>query len=238
MTAMGAAKKDAIYLAAVDVLAAAAEIGKVAPLPSFVDTVRQDMVSLLRQFVSRCRESGIADTETAEARYALVAFIDDRVLASNWVGRSEWMSNPLQYQLFREYVAGENFFARMRALTRRDGPSWALEIYYLCLALGFTGAAGGERGALQPAHEFASATLPRLTGGVNPARIAPHAVPVETLDPMRRAFPIALATVAGCIAVCVLGLVGLHLSLGGAIASARRSLDAAPRVQPPAALRP
>jgi len=49
-------------------------------LSGSASVVRQQMITVLRQFVTRCRDAGIADAETAEARYALVAFIDDRVL--------------------------------------------------------------------------------------------------------------------------------------------------------------
>ncbi len=114
---------DAMYRACADVLAAAAQIGNGWGAPP-APTLRNDMVAHLRQFVSRCRDAGIPDAETAEARYAIVAFIDDRVLKeSAWAGRAEWMNNPLQLQFFREYAAGENFFGRMRALAQRGGPS-------------------------------------------------------------------------------------------------------------------
>ena len=68
-----------------------------------------------------------------------MAFIDERILKSNWLGRAEWMKNPLQLELFGEYTAGENFFTRMRALLNRREWSASLEVYYLCLGLGFHG---------------------------------------------------------------------------------------------------
>jgi len=78
--------RDSMYRASAEALLAAAQIGSGGPLPPS-ETLRQQMTALLRQFVVRCRELQIPDNDTAEARYALVAFIDEQVLKSNWSGR-------------------------------------------------------------------------------------------------------------------------------------------------------
>src|SRR5580658_4425486 len=127
-----------MYMAIAEVLIVASQLGTGSDDPT-PDRLRDELTRLLRQMVAKCRASRIPDGDTAEARYALVAFIDDRILKSNWVGRAEWMKNPLQLQLYREYAAGENFFARMAALLKSARPSAALEVYYLCIALGFMG---------------------------------------------------------------------------------------------------
>jgi len=153
---------DAIYWASAEVLIAATRIGSDQSLPP-ADQLRKELLSHLQQMVLRCRESGVSDTDTAEARYAIVAFIDERILKSTWPGRSEWMNNPLQLQLYREYAAGENFFARMAALLKSERPSAALEVYYLCIALGFMGARGRRPYALG---------TPAAGRGPKPARAA------------------------------------------------------------------
>ncbi len=48
-------------------------------------------------------------------RYALVAFLDEQILKSNWSGRNEWMGQPLQLLLFNQHDAGETFFSRLNA---------------------------------------------------------------------------------------------------------------------------
>jgi type VI secretion system protein ImpK len=214
---------DVIYGASAEVLASAAQIGQVPNAPP--DVVRNEMVGKLRQFVSRCREAGIADTEIAEARYALVAFIDDRVLKSGWTGRQSWMNNPLQLQFFREYTAGENFFGRMRALIHRREPVLALEVYYLCIALGFAGAmqAGGASPGAQAYIEPARSLLLR---GVSADRVAPNAVPNQIYRARRRAFPVVVLAVVGCALVCVFALAGLHLALDSTIRRAKADLTA------------
>ena len=214
---------DAMYRACADVLSAAARIGNGWGAPPAA-TLRNDLIALLKEFVARCRESGIPDAETAEARYALVAFIDDRVLKeSAWAGRAEWMNNPLQLQFFREYAAGENFFGRMRALAQRGGPFLALEAYYLCIALGFVGAAPGGGGAAATRAYAESAKSLLLLDG-RPDRIAPNAIPVERHRPQRKPFPVAITAGVACALACLLGLVGLQLSLGAVIERAAHDL--------------
>jgi type VI secretion system protein ImpK len=228
--------RDAMYRACVDVLAAAAQIGNGWGAPPAA-TLRDNMIALLRQFVTRCREAGIPDAETAEARYAVVAFIDDRVLKeSAWAGRADWMSNPLQLQFFREYAAGENFFGRMRALAQRGGPFWALEAYYLCISLGFVGAAPGSAGTATTPRSYADSVRAQLLFDGSASRIAPNAIPVERHRARRRPFPVAVTAAVACALVCLLGLVGLQLSLGSVIDRAAHDLAAARAPSGPAVL--
>jgi type VI secretion system protein ImpK len=218
---------DAMYRACVDALAAAAQVGNGWGAPP-APTLREEMIAHLRQFVTRCREAGIPDGETAEARYAIVAFIDDRVLKeSAWAGRAEWMNNPLQLQFFREYTAGENFLGRMRALAQRGGPPWALEAYYLCVALGFVGAVSGSGGAPPAARAYAEAVRAQLMSLGSAGRIAPNAIPADRHRPRRRPFPVAVSAALACALVCLLGLVGLQLSLGTVIDRSVRDLASA-----------
>jgi type VI secretion system protein ImpK len=221
---MGAPAFDAMYLASVDALMTAAEVGDGRGLPGS-EAVRQQMVGLLKQLVARSREAGIPDAETAEARYAIVAFIDDRILKSNWPGRAEWQSNPLQLQFFREFTAGENFFARMTALMKRGDPAYALEVYYLCLALGFGGAS--TRGGQNSSQAYLDSARPRVLAGRAPDRIAPNAIPPERHRAHPRPFPIIGATVLVCALMGVLGLMGLQIGLGRVIDRARDATRAA-----------
>jgi type VI secretion system protein ImpK len=202
-----------MYLASVAALSAAAQLAddRVAALPP-ADVLREQMLGHLRDFVARCRAAGIADVEAAEARYALVAFIDDRILKSNWAGRAEWQKSPLQLQFYREFTAGENFYARMGALVQRGGPLFPLECYYSCLALGFAGAQPGAN-APQAARRLLDGARALLLHGHGADRIAPNAVPTDRHDARPRPFPVARAVVVACAVVCALALLGLHASM-------------------------
>jgi type VI secretion system protein ImpK len=231
---MGEPTQEAMYLASVDALTAAAQIGDGRGLAG-AEVVRQQMIGLLRQLVANCREAGIEDAETAEARYAVVAFIDDRILKSGWHGRGEWQSNPLQLQLFREFTAGENFFARMRVLIARGAPVFALEVYYFCLALGFAGAS--KAGSQHSVRHYVDAARAALLRGRSGHRIAPNAIPPERHGAHPRLFPVALVAALACATLCLAGLVGLDFGLAGLIARARAGLPESPRVAAPADIR-
>ncbi|MGA2448613.1 MAG: DotU family type IV/VI secretion system protein [Polyangiaceae bacterium] len=210
---------DIAYLATADALAGVLRIAEPRSLAS-ADVVREQMVGVLREFVSRCREGGVSDQETAEARYALIAFIDDRLLRATWHGRAEWQSQPLQLQYFREFTAGENFFIRMGALIQRGGPLPPLQAYYMCLALGFQGAAPGGRAA----RGLLDAARTTLLRGRITDRVAPNAVPADGIGPRSRPFPVAVLVGVLCVLLCVGGLGMVSVSLTRAIDGVRAAL--------------
>lgn len=212
---------DAIYWASAEVLIAASRLGSDREMPA-PEALRADLLRMLQQMVSRCRQAGITDKEIAEARYAIVAFIDERVLRSNWPGRIEWMNQPLQLQLYNEFAAGENFFIRMRALMQA-GESKALEVYYLCLSLGFVGAAGAAERA-QPMTDGARSRLVRLPAG---APISPHAVPADHYTATMPRRPLVLALVLSCVLVVGFGVGLLRWSLNARLERTERDLAAA-----------
>lgn len=215
---------SAIYWASAEVLMAAVRIGVDRDLPA-PNELRERFTKALQQMVTRCRASGVPEVDIGEAHYALVAFIDERVLKSNWPGRTEWMNSPLQLLIYREFRAGEHFYARMGALLQQaqQAPtSTALEVYYLCLALGFTGAHG-----MQEARSYQDAARGRIASGVPGSSLSPHAVPNDHYALTRTRRPFALAVAAGCVVIVGLGLALLSWSLGSAIASAGAGLATA-----------
>jgi type VI secretion system protein ImpK len=211
---------DAIYWASAEVLVAAARLGSGRDMPP-PQALRQELLRLLQQMVSRCRQAGISDAEIVEARYAVVAFIDERVLRSDWPGRAEWMNQPLQLQLYNEFTAGENFYVRLRALNQA-GTSRALEVYYLCLALGFVGAPGAAQ-QNQPTIEEVRRRLPRSGAS---AALSPHAVPADHFSATKPRRPFVLALVIGCIVVVGLSIGLLRWSLDTRLEATDRDLAA------------
>jgi type VI secretion system protein ImpK len=175
-------------------------------LPSPAE-LRQRLMGVLDRFVSQARGAGLPDADVAEARYALVAFMDDQLLKSDWVGRNEWMDQPLQALLYKEYVAGENFYARMRALLQAPDRIHGLEIYYLCLTMGFSGASGG-RGDSGSKEQFVESARARLAAYFRPSQhLSPHARPVDRAKAQRLAVWPLVLWVIGC-AVIAFGVWG------------------------------
>ncbi|HEX4128853.1 MAG TPA: DotU family type IV/VI secretion system protein [Pirellulales bacterium] len=74
----------------------------------------------------------------ALARYALVAWIDEVLIDAQWQGRDWWNENVMEVDLFNTRLANEQFYVRAKeasSLARRD----ALEVFYICVVLGFRG---------------------------------------------------------------------------------------------------
>jgi type VI secretion system protein ImpK len=79
-----------------------------------------------------------AGDEWELSRYALVSWIDEMLVDTQWEGREWWSNNVLEVKFFNTRLCNERFYTRAlqaSTLTRRD----ALEVYYNCVVLGFRG---------------------------------------------------------------------------------------------------
>jgi type VI secretion system protein ImpK len=83
-----------------------------------------------------------------DTHLAVVAFLDEVVLASEDPARQVWVRLPFAHELLGQPAAGEVFFERLDGLlrTRTDSSklSDVLEVYLFCLVLGFEGKYAGE----------------------------------------------------------------------------------------------
>ena len=101
---------------------------------------RTSIQMMLTKFKKSARRLRISADDTHAAKYAFCALIDEIVLSSHFNIRDEWERQPLQLAFFGDQLAGENFFNKLEEL-RSKGSSHlqALEVYHLCLLLGFQG---------------------------------------------------------------------------------------------------
>ena len=79
-----------------------------------------------------------AGPEWDATKYALVSWIDEVLVDTVWDGRDWWSNNVLEMEYFSTRNCYEQFFVRAQeatTLARRD----ALEVYYVCVVLGFRG---------------------------------------------------------------------------------------------------
>jgi type VI secretion system protein ImpK len=90
--------------------------------------------------------------DVRDTHFAVVAFLDSVILHSKDSVRSEWERRTLQEELFGQSDAGLVFFEKLDQFrSRRDSEQLAdiLEVYLLCLLLGFEGRySGAQRGEL------------------------------------------------------------------------------------------
>jgi type VI secretion system protein ImpK len=125
------------------------------------DSFRAQMKQALRVAEQEGRTRGYGPEDTKQVIFAVVAFLDESVLSCRNPVFADWPRLPLQAELFGHQLAGEVFFQELqKVLNRQDSHEVCdlLEVYYVCLLLGFKGryAAGGAgdlRGIMGAIHE-------------------------------------------------------------------------------------
>ena len=168
-----------------------------------VAALRTHLLGLLDGFSKHPEAQGLPAEEVEEARFALVAFADEMILRTEWEGREEWLRELLQLHLYRTNRAGDEFYEHLERL--RPDQTYAREVYFLCLTLGFEGQYAGqtaERAALmQRNFEFLRTSGRALDLGATQP-LAPPAYQVAILlrgPGGRRLWPV-LAAWAGLVA--------------------------------------
>lgn len=71
------------------------------------------------------------------AKYALVTWVDEVVVDAGFTG-DWWENNTLEYRNFRTHVRADRFFEEARKAGQMQLRN-ALEVFYLCVVLGFRG---------------------------------------------------------------------------------------------------
>ena len=171
-------------------------------------------------------KKGYAADDVRLATFAVVAFLDESILNSGNPIFADWPRMSLQEELFGVHTAGEMFFQCVdRLMAKSDSPLTAdvLEIYALCLLLGFRGrysVSGGE--SLRAIATNVAEKLQYLRGG--PRTLAPNwappkdAVKQKASDPWVKglmfgaigAFAFALLLFVAFKLMLISGASGLH----------------------------
>lgn len=155
------------------------------------------------------RNRGYSDEANRDARFATVAFLDESILNLRSAVFADWARKPLQEELFGIHVAGEIFFKNLeRLLGQVDSQPLGdvLEVYLLCLALGFAGrysvSTGGE---LRNIRKHLLDRLHRIRG--TNQELAPAWRPEKPATPEPTGDPWVKRLVVVCAACVVLTLV-------------------------------
>ncbi len=86
------------------------------------------------------KAAGVHVDDVTAAKYAYCAAVDEIILRSQFDIRDAWETRPLQLRIFGDQLAGEHFFQRLEDLRARGSAHLqALEVFHLCLLLGFQG---------------------------------------------------------------------------------------------------
>lgn len=185
--------------------------------------VRREIDLLLAAGESLVKREGFSRDDYDLARFAVCAWIDEAVLSSAWNEKSLWLREQLQRLHYNTTEAGEEFFTRLSALGLHQRE--VREVYYLCLALGFTGkfCKPGDEYQLE---QVKTAQLKLLVGSsvglpsLERTELFPEAYPGETpaLAPARRRAgfsPLAAACLAGPAVLFVILFFVYRFTLSG-----------------------
>ena len=116
------------------------------------DSFRRRTKAMLQEIEQVALTAGYDGRDVQETHFAVAAFLDSVVLHSDESVRAEWERKTLQEELFGQRDAGVVFFEKLEDFrSRRDSEQLAgiLEVYLLCLLLGFEGRySGGLRSEL------------------------------------------------------------------------------------------
>ncbi|WP_432738114.1 DotU family type IV/VI secretion system protein [Maridesulfovibrio sp. FT414] len=130
------------------------------------DAVRTDVTAIIKRLDDKVDRLDVSDELFDDARFAVFAWADEAVLCSGWTGVRDWLRHPLQREYYGTANGGEEFFERLEKLLSgqggpvdssifadfgkegdpeaegvalQNGASEVLEVFALCLSLGFTG---------------------------------------------------------------------------------------------------
>ncbi len=104
------------------------------------DLLRRRVKQLLDLSERDAARLGFMPQDVQSASFALVALLDETILSSEWSEKDRWIARPLQLERYNRYDAGEEFFVRLDGLQSQPTlHADVLEVYYLCVALGFKG---------------------------------------------------------------------------------------------------
>jgi len=178
------------------------------------ETFRKRTKAALHDIQRDAVTAGYDQKDIRDADFAVIAFLDSVILNSPGATRAEWERKTLQEELFGNTDAGVVFFEKLEGLrSRRDSDELAdvLEVYLLCLLLGFEGRySGGLRAELDVIAEKTRRRIEDIRGrspDLSPAAALPAGPPV--LPPASnkwtpKKFQLIAIAAAGALLVCFL----------------------------------
>ncbi|MCX2899345.1 type IVB secretion system protein IcmH/DotU [Pseudomonas mandelii] len=158
------------------------------------------------------RSANYSVEQVKDTQYALCAFLDESVLRGEDKDnplRRHFELQPLQFRYFGVHLAGEGFFEKIDAL-RSDVKQNidVLEVYHLCLALGFEGKFSlGQKDQLRYLANTLGQDIARYRK--SPKALSPDwALPDQVSQMLRHEVPVWLY-----LALIALVCVGVYLTL-------------------------
>lgn len=188
---------------------------------------RSSVRAALRAAMEQAKQMGYSSEINQLAFFAVVSLLDESVLKLQNQAFAEWAQRPLQEEMFGHNRAGEVFFENLRTLlARQDSAETAdcLEVYCLCMLLGFRGKyalnsgiyGGGPGGEIQALIRQTREKIDRIRGSVSflPDAVTPDVKQVTPVDRWSRGLGIAALVL---FILLLASFAGFWLALGSGI---------------------
>jgi len=137
--------------------------------------LRPKIAAMLTDFEKRAERYRFNHRIIQVSKFALASFVDETVLTNNFHLKEEWEKNPLQLEYFGEQLAGNKFFDKLQAMLKQiETTQDAVEIYYICMLIGFKGryAIYEKEKFLATMQETANALV--KVGKISPVELSPN----------------------------------------------------------------
>ena len=102
--------------------------------------LREDLTRSVTEFEQHAAAAGAPRESIVGARYLLCTFVDETAASTPWGGQGAWASDTLLVRFHNETWGGEKSFLLLSRLSEAPQKNrHLLELFQLCLALGFEG---------------------------------------------------------------------------------------------------
>jgi type VI secretion system protein ImpK len=190
--------------------------------------LRPKVASLLQDFEKRAERYRFNHKIIQVSKFALAAFVDETVLLNNFPNREQWEKYALQLEYFGEQLAGNKFFEKLEAMLGQiEVTKDAVEVYYVCMLLGFKGRyAVYEQDKLLAIMQKTANALVKA-GKIVPVELSPHWLANDQPEPpKKRGMPVWAKLMAfGWIGVAFIIYLVMFVLSGSFLADAMRPLQ-------------
>jgi type VI secretion system protein ImpK len=151
------------------------------------NSLRPQVAALLEEFERRAERYRFTHKIIQVSKFALASFVDETVLTNNFPLRDEWEKYPLQLEYFGEQLAGNKFFDKLSAMLKQiEATQDAVEIYYVCMLLGFKGRyAIYEKDKLLAIMQTTANALVKV-GKIRPVELSPNWLANDQPEPPKK----------------------------------------------------
>lgn len=125
--------------AAGSLLALVAQLRRTAAHPD-PSTLREQLLAWIVEFENQAAAGGVPRPKITAARYLLCAFVDEVIAQTPWANSGTWVERNLLQEFHEERWGGEKAFQLLERLGQEPAANAdLLELFYVCIRLGFEG---------------------------------------------------------------------------------------------------